>query len=295
MQFTSKDHSARMPLLSIIIPTYNSASCVERCLESILLQDFQEFEILIQDGLSTDNTIDIVKRKQFQNLSALIYLWEEKDSGIYDAMNMAIKKAKGEWLLFLGSDDIIFDESVLKKVSAELKKTKYKIVYGSAKINGSAGWAMDSDIYDGPFNLGKLLQKNICHQAIFYRREIFTEIGYYNIDYPICADYEFNLRCYARYKFKFIETIISSFNGGGTSILNIDENFAKDKEQIIISNFSKVLYRKEFRPFKSIIRKLIFSRNYNKGIGSRVLLFINFLTLQFHSIKAKVFSDPNSA
>ena len=89
------------PLFSIIIPTFNAAKTLSASLESVINQSCQQFELLIVDGISTDDTLSVVKK--YAALSANIKWVSEKDNGIYDAMNKSIKMAKGEWLFFLGS------------------------------------------------------------------------------------------------------------------------------------------------------------------------------------------------
>src|SRR5688572_6921120 len=89
------------PRLSIIIATWQASSTLERCLRSIVEQDFTEWELLIADGASTDGTIDLIKEHERH-----IAWWQSrKDSGIYDAWNHALEEARGEYVTFLGADD----------------------------------------------------------------------------------------------------------------------------------------------------------------------------------------------
>ena len=87
--------------LSIIIPTFNSANTLRRALDSIIGQTLNDLEVLIMDGVSTDQTLDIAKTYNDNR----IRIFSEPDNGVYDAMNKGIDKASGEWLYFLGSDD----------------------------------------------------------------------------------------------------------------------------------------------------------------------------------------------
>jgi len=256
---------------TIIIPAYNASKSIGACLDSIYRQSFTSFEVCIIDGGSTDDTIDIVEkfRTQYPGLGFV----SEKDRGIYDAMNKGIDKAKGEWLLFLGSDDELHDQRVLENVSAVTRSTESNVVYGNAQIVGNTSWATDGIIYDGRFDTPKLLNKNICHQAIFYRTDfIRTQIGYYNIDYRLCADWDFNLRCWARAQFRYLDLIIARFYAGGetTRVLQ-DEKFTNDYLGNVLtyfnlSPFDKMINNKEFWRYydltavqkkKSLIRYLI--------------------------------------
>ena len=91
-----------MPRLSIINPTFNSAKTLSRCLDSVISQSFTDWEVLMMDGVSNDDTIKIASSYQ----DSRIRIYSEPDKGIYDAMNKGIDKAHGEWLYFIDSDDI---------------------------------------------------------------------------------------------------------------------------------------------------------------------------------------------
>jgi glycosyltransferase involved in cell wall biosynthesis len=198
---------------SIIIPTYNSAPTIQRSIKSILNQTFEDFEILIMDGKSSDETIEIVKSFKDQR----IRFFSEKDKGVYDAMNNGITQCCGEWLYFLGSDDALFNPDVLKIVSNVIDKAEVDVVYGNVKFVNDDNQSIRNKIYDGKFNSGKLFIQNICHQAIFYKKAFVNRIGYYDLNYPILADYDFNLKAWKKGIFKFIDLIVAEFALGGLS------------------------------------------------------------------------------
>jgi glycosyltransferase involved in cell wall biosynthesis len=204
-----------MTLLSVIIPTFNSELTINRCLDSLICQSFQDFEILIIDASSTDKTLSNIDlfRSKFQNIRIL----SESDRGTYDAMNKGIDLASGDWIYFLGSDDEMYDENVFADIFKVSPEKNCGIIYGNVRIDGSTSWAKDGQIYDGEFQFVQLLSKNICHQAIFYRRQIFRKLGNYNLRYPICADWELNMRVFPRTKSKYLDKIIAVFHGGGIS------------------------------------------------------------------------------
>ncbi|MFD2288825.1 glycosyltransferase [Pedobacter petrophilus] len=233
--------------ISIIIPTYNSALTISKCINSILTQSFANFEIIIQDGISKDKTLDIIAN--FKDKRIITY--SEADHGIYDAMNKGIDKANGKWFYFLGSDDQLYNNDVFRKIYEITKITKEKVIYGNALIMGNAGWAKNRQIYDGEFNLKKILKRNICHQAIFYNHSLFKEIRF-NQQYHVCGDYDLNLKLFSQHRFKFIDFIIAIFNGGGTSVVAKDNHF--NLANCIIDYFYLKLYKSEFSHLKNVIR-----------------------------------------
>ena len=234
-------------IFSIIIPTFNSAKVLKKALNSISNQTFRDFEILIIDGLSSDNTLEICN---FFN-DERIKIFSEKDRSIYDAMNKGIKLAKGDWLYFLGSDDTLYDYKVLEDVNELINNTTSLIIYGNVLINGNAGWANDTQIYDGLFNLEKLLKRNISHQAIFYSKKIIKKESY-NLDYKVCADYDLNLKLYSKHNFQYFNRVIANFTGGGYSVISKDNEFSITESAIKYFFYS--LWKKEFYPLRNGIR-----------------------------------------
>ena len=114
--------------LSIIIPTFNSASVLPKALGSIVSQTFTDWEVLIMDGVSTDDTLKVAQSYD----DSRIRIYSEPDKGIYDAMNKGIKKAQGEWLYFLGSDDWLLNATVLNQIfSNDIEK--YDVIYGDVE------------------------------------------------------------------------------------------------------------------------------------------------------------------
>jgi glycosyltransferase involved in cell wall biosynthesis len=218
-----------MPALSIIIPTFNSGKTIERCLESILQQTFKDFDVVIQDGLSTDGTLDRIATFNETHKALAIHIFRERDAGIFDAMNKGAANATGDWLLYLGSDDELHGPDSLAGAMSGGDHGDCQVLYGNVKIVGEAGWAHDGAVYDGPFDLQKLLIRNICHQAIFYRRDLLLRIGGYNQEYFVCADWDTNLQCWAQTEFKYIDVIVANFHAGGISDgRRFDASFVSD-------------------------------------------------------------------
>jgi glycosyltransferase involved in cell wall biosynthesis len=227
------------PFFSIVLPTYNSVSTISTALDSILSQSYRELELIIIDGLSSDRSSKVIG--DYAALDSRIIYISEADEGIYDAMNKGIKQAVGEWIYFIGSDDNLYDQEVLKTVFESIRQHSHgKVYYGNVIISGDTNWARDGEVYDGPFNIQKLMTKNICHQSVFYNTDfIKREIGMYNKKYAICADWDFNLRCWSRTEFIYIELKVAKFNAGGESTkYREDVCFTNDLVPNILSYFN---------------------------------------------------------
>jgi glycosyltransferase involved in cell wall biosynthesis len=227
-------------VISIIIPTYNSEGEITACLNSIVSQTYPFIEVVVIDGLSTDTTTSLVR-----NISAnypYIDLISEKDNGIYDAMNKGVALAKGEWIYFLGSDDKLADSNVLRKVADAISINQCDFLYGNVKMVGEASWAGNGAIYDGSFTIEKLFTKNICHQAIFYKRELFQRLGVFNIEYKVCADWDFNHRCFASVKTCYHDLVVADFYAGGQSTKIVADEFTNIDFVINLRRYYKTSY-----------------------------------------------------
>ena len=224
-----------MPMLSIVIPTFNSSVTIGRCLASIGNQAFSDFEVVIQDGCSTDDTVDLVCAFQRANDRIEVRTERVKDCGAYDAMNRAVCRARGTWLYFLGSDDELHDENVLGIAMSREHTENNDVLYGDVRIVGDC-WVPHDSIYDGSFDLVKLLRSNICHQAIFYRADLVRRVGGYNLDYAVYADWDLNLRCWALTKFTYINLVVAKFHAGGISSQS-DKRFPREIGAQVMRDF----------------------------------------------------------
>jgi len=259
---------ADTPVFSVIVPAYNASGTIRYCLESVCSQHFSSFEIWIIDGGSPDNTIAVVK--EFQNKDSRVKYISEKDNGIYDAINKGIDKATGEWLIFLGADDQLYNADVLTKI-AEKVQPETGMIYGNVKVVGELLWAKNGDIYDGAFTVGKLFHKNICHQSVFYRKSIFSEIGNYNTDYKTSADWDLNHRCFAYCKVQYVDEIISCFYAGGFSTNSTNDKFSNMDIVLNLRKYHKIGYfNKTYKPYYWVFFNLsvnyLTSRQYLKSL-----------------------------
>lgn len=219
------------PLISIITVVLNGAATLERCIKSVICQNFNDFEYVIVDGGSSDGSIEIIKKYE----SALACWVSQHDKGVYDAMNKAVSMARGHWVYFLGADDQLLDGFA---TVANCLKDDSTLYYGNVYR------PIVDRIYDGKFSAYKLACRNICHQSIFYPRCIWEKYSY-DLKYPSLADYELNLRCFADgdIKFEYIPATIAVFSDeGGISARLVDVTFEKDKLLLIKDVFPFWIY-----------------------------------------------------
>jgi glycosyltransferase involved in cell wall biosynthesis len=215
--------SENAPLISIVLPTYNSEKTIVRCLESLRMQSFRSFEVLVMDAVSKDNTLELIK--QYQG-DLQIHVVSKKDNGIYDAMNKGIALAKGKWIYFLGSDDALYKNDTLEKVADHLLKTGAEVVYGNVFSERFSGK------YAGPFDKKKIFNMNICHQAVFFKKTVFEKTGLFDLTYKAHSDYDHNLKWFlsGSVKHEYIDLIIAYYADGGFSSQSEDFNFLKIKK-----------------------------------------------------------------
>lgn len=270
-----------MSCISIVIPTFNSEKTIESCLTTVLEQSFTDYEILIQDGGSTDNTLAILSNLK----DSRIKIVSQKDLGIYDAMNKAITRSNGEWLYFLGSDDTLYQKNVLELVHERLLKSSAAIVYGDVKLIGNDGDLKgdENNFYRGYTPIEELIENNICHQAIFYRSSIIKKnCLLYDLNYPIQADHILNIKMSSRFRFEYIPLVIANFQQEGTSSRVTDDNFANDIGIIILTYFGIKLTDKKFYKYKSIIKKSAKKELMKGNIVSSIKGYLIYLKLKFN-------------
>jgi len=224
--------------ISIIIPTNNSASTIMACLDSIRLQTYSDWEVIIVDGVSSDNTIEIVRSYN----DTRIGIFSEPDKGIYDAMNKGIVKATGDWLYFMGSDDSLYGPSTLEQVAKYLQQG-IDVVYGEVK---STAWTEPF----GQWSFGSLWS-NRCHQSVFYSKRFFADGHRYDLRYRIWADHDINLRWFLlpQYKSQYMSIVVANYGEGGFSANRGDELFAKDFGMKVLRYGCKTLplrWKKEY-------------------------------------------------
>jgi glycosyltransferase involved in cell wall biosynthesis len=198
--------------LSIITINKNNDIGLERTCQSIICQTFEDFEWIVIDGASSDNSVDIIK----MYTDKIAYWISEPDTGIYNAMNKGIRKAKGEYCLFLNSGDCLSSFLSLKIAFFIIKELgDADIYYGDCLKSNNSFWKMPEKL-----SIDSLyLQKALSHQNTFIRRSLFFDHGFYDENFLTVSDSIFFVKELWLYhsKFVYINTIVSIYFLGGIS------------------------------------------------------------------------------
>jgi len=232
----------KQPKISIITVVLNGEQFIYDYLQNVLSFLNANVELIMIDGSSTDKTIDIIQK----NNNAIDYWCSEADAGIYDAMNKAIKLAKGQWLYFMGIDDRLLDGF---SEMATLLTDPYAICYGNVMSYGK----LMAKVYDAYF----LTKLNICHQAIFYPRAVFNKYQY-DTRYLVYADYHLNLQCWHDLEFTFVhcDKLVATFPGGGFSTYTRDLQFEADRDWLFKNYLGPRVYYRYINRTKGTLRML---------------------------------------
>ena len=180
------------PLVSIITVNFNGAKYLKTCIESICNQTYKNIEYLIIDGGSKDNSLNIIKE-----FDKNITYWHSKpDRGIYDALNMGIKKSKGDIIGILNSDDFLYKHAVETIVNSFKSNISSSYTVGPIDLCDESGNIYKSLKIDSEIKRyeNRLLRMPAPHMSVYVLRSVFKEIGFYNIHYKYCSDYDFLLR-----------------------------------------------------------------------------------------------------
>lgn len=238
-----------MKKFSIITICLNIGSEIRNTIASVLEQTSSDFEYIIKDGGSKDNTVGIAKSfaSAFSERGIPYRILSQKDSGVYDAMNQATKEATGEWVIYMNAGDLFADKTILEQVEKSGCLEKGDVVYGD-RILSDHGLYRYAKAY--PLEAFRTCLP-FGHQSVFTRRELLGSCPY-SVHYRICSDYRCFLRFYReRKRFSYYPAPISIYDVNGISS-NIGERYRE-----ILRILEEVPQRDEeaIQRIKSIIRK----------------------------------------
>ncbi|TWR27940.1 glycosyltransferase [Mucilaginibacter achroorhodeus] len=203
------------PKISIITVCYNAVNTIERCIRSVINQNYPNVEYIIIDGGSTDGTVDIIS-KFYEHIAISV---SEKDQGIYDALNKGLKLSSGEIVGALNADDFLSNENILTVVYETFSIHHPYIVYGDLDYLDGTGkiirkWR-SGKYKKGSFNFGWMPP----HPTFYCKRELFENLGNYSLAYGSAADYELMTRFIHKHKLAvhYIPVVMVKMMTGGVS------------------------------------------------------------------------------
>lgn len=222
-------------MISIITATYNSAKTINDTIKSVLCQTNKDFEYIIVDGGSTDETIDIVKSYESEFSGRLKWV-SEKDEGIYDAMNKGIKMASGDIIGILNSDDYYTSDDILQTIADAFKCQDVDAIYGDIHFIKDGGPDKCVRYYSSRMFSPFWLRFGFipAHPSFYCKREVFGKSGLYRLDYKIGSDYEMMVRLFRKHKIssRYVPKDFVTMRTGGASNSNLQSRLTLIKEDV---------------------------------------------------------------
>ena len=202
------------PKITIITSVFNGGKTLEDTIQSVFNQTYNNLEYIIVDGLSTDNSLEIIKKYQSQLGNNLKWI-SEKDEGIYDAWNKGLTMSTGDWITFVGSDDILLPEAIQSYVNNI--KQKINVNYISSQILLVKSNLKPIKVIGDPWSDKMRSYCCIAHVGSLHHRSLFDQNGLFDKTYKITGDYDFLLRCFHIIIPNFIPVITAKVRDGGIS------------------------------------------------------------------------------
>jgi glycosyltransferase involved in cell wall biosynthesis len=218
--------------ISVITATYNCASTIADCLQSVARQTYRDREHVIIDGASTDGTVDILR----QISGGVDRLISEPDRGIYDALNKGIAMASGDVVGFLHADDLYADDTVLEAIAKAFKDPAVDAVYGDlVYVRKSDTRRVVRYWRSSPFRPAQLAQGwMLPHPTLYLRRSVYERFGGFDLSYRIAADYDFMLRVLGRIEGRivYLPRLLVRMRVGGESNRSLRNIMRKSAEDL---------------------------------------------------------------
>lgn len=216
--------------ISIVTATLNCSRTLSECLESIEQQNYSNREHIIVDGVSSDETVDIINKY----IDHIAIFKSEQDRGIYDALNKGIQLATGDVVGFLHADDLYASDDVLSKIAKAFEDPTVCGVYGDLEYVSQ----QDTSKVIRRWNSNSFKKQDLnwgwmpAHPTLYVRREWLSRIGGFDIGYKISADYLIVLKLFTQPDFKtlYIPEVLVTMRLGGASNKSIGAILKKSKE-----------------------------------------------------------------
>ena len=258
-----------IPTISIVIPTFNHAKFISKALESVINQTYKNWEAIIIDNNSTDDTDKVINQYNDQRIK---YLKINNNGIIAKSRNLGIREAKGEWIAFLDSDDEWIPEKLERQLSI-LRSDKEAVFCHTNEIwirNGTRVNQMKKHEKYGGYIFEKCLDMcRISPSSSIIKKEVFDHIGYFDESLIVCEDYDLWLRIAAHYKVLFLDQpLIKKYGGHVDQLSRVEGGIEKYRIQSLEKILSsKSLNKSQFNSAKEILIKKL--NIYANGVRKR--------------------------
>jgi len=220
--------------LSIVTINRNNAAGLEKTMRSVAAQTYKEFEYIVVDGASTDDSVDVIRKLEpgFAHLKWV----SEPDSGIYNAMNKGIRMASGDYIQILNSADCLAAPDVTERMFFALEKTcDPSILYGNmVKCFPDGRLLVDKSFAGQEITMLGMYAGTLNHDPAYIRRDLFEKYGYYDESLKIVSDWKWYVQAliFGNEKPKYVDLDVTLFDMTGISEVNMDLRYAEKRQEL---------------------------------------------------------------
>lgn len=268
-------------LISIITVNYNNIKGLQKTFKNVEEQTYQDFELIVVDGGSTDGGIDEIK-----TCNTVTNWVSEKDNGVYHAMNKGIKMATGKYVIFMNSGDIFYDKETISHFITDLE-LDYDMVYGNALYYNEDGF-LRNEFPPEILTFAFFRDTGINHQSTFIKRQLFYDTFFYNENYKISADWDFFIRnvCLNNISYKHKDLFVCRCDHSGLTADPANYPIYLQERKETLKNYFKAFndsfYDKTIQKVSyKRLGQFIFLRNYKiawkivRGVINTCIFFIS--------------------
>jgi len=251
------------PKISVITPTYNCESVINEAINSVLIQSYSNWELLLMDGASQDRTLEVIKE---YSKDSRIKWRSEPDSGIYDAMNKGVEMAKGEWIYFLGSDDELCNKNVFSEVFKQLAEgdDNVELIRCRSMINGQVTDIQSINVPDIAYDI-------LQHQSVIYHKSLMLKHPFEK-EYKITADQIQFMRIVSKgINSLACDIALARYSTEGASSKEVDILYSRDKLKLMNEIFGDQLSKNQ--KYRALRRMALIQIKYDSLFRGLIWLF----------------------
>lgn len=271
-------------MISVVLPTYNGAKYISQAIESILNQTFKDFELVIVNDASTDNTLNIISGYAEKD-ERIKVITNAVNSKLPKSLNIGFSNCKGDYFTWTSDDNILHPDVFEKLVYVLENNSDVGFVFSCEEFIDDKGKIIGRRKH--PDNLNEIYFKNIISASFLYRREVHEQLEGYDETKFLVEDYDFFLRAYEKYKFLYIPEVLYSYRKHAESLTGTKRSEAKNRtiellkifNQKAVSGNVKSMTAKGISNLYLDLSNEYFLRVLDEGIKSDILY------LKLHRIK----------